>query len=442
MDRRSVGFLAPTPALFLLAALLAAPASAAVPRCFGEKATIVGTSRADVLRGTPRHDVIAGLAGGDTIRGGGRGDLICAGRGNDSVFGGKGVDLVFGEGGNDEIAGQGGAFNQAVPGPGNDSVNGGPGGGDEVIYLDASGPITGDLGSGTITGLGNDEVVNVEWLIGGPSDDVLTGTDGENALFGANGNDTLDAMDGDDFLAGGAGDDAIDGGDGFDFLGNYFFAQYYPPFSPPSGPITINLLTGTLTGEGTDTLVSIQGGEGSTGDDVMIGNAEDNDFTSLNQGSDTVDAGDGNDLVDGGDGVDDLDGGAGIDLLGNLDASEGMTIDLSTQTNSHGDTLAGFEDAFGTFFDDLITGSEGPNELVGTGGDDELVGLGGDDLLIGDFFDISDAGLDSADGGVGTDQCDAETEIACEADPPPPTASSAFKRMVEFTSMQSRMGQF
>ena len=43
MDRRSVGTLAVAPALVLMAAFLAAPASAAVPRCFGEKATIVGS---------------------------------------------------------------------------------------------------------------------------------------------------------------------------------------------------------------------------------------------------------------------------------------------------------------------------------------------------------------------------------------------------------------
>jgi Ca2+-binding RTX toxin-like protein len=441
MDRRSVGTLAVAPALVLMAALLAAPASAAVARCFGERATIVGTSKADVLKGTARHDVIAGLAGGDTIRGRGRGDLICAGKGNDSVFGGGGIDLVFGEGGADEIAGQGGAFNQAVPGPGNDSVNGGPGGGDEVIYLDARGPITGDLGTGTVTGLGNDEVVNVEWLIGGPSDDVLTGTDDGDALFGADGDDTLHALGGDDFLAGGAGDDDIDGGDGSDFLGNYFFPANYLG-SPPAGPITINLLTGTLTGEGTDTLVSIQGGEGSTGNDVMIGNAEDNDFTSLNQGTDTVDAGDGDDLVDGGAGVDDLDGGAGVDLLGNIDAGAGMTIDLSTQTDSHGDTLAGFEDAWGTFYDDVITGTDGPNELVGIDGDDQLFGLGGDDVLIGGFFGFVDPEPDTADGGLGTDQCDAETEINCEADPPPAMADRALERIAAIELVRSKMARF
>jgi Ca2+-binding RTX toxin-like protein len=441
MDRSTVGIVGGASALFLMAGLLAMPASAAVPRCFGEKATIVGTSKADVLKGTNKPDVIVGLAGSDTISGRGKDDLICAGKGNDEVHGGRGIDLVFGEGGDDEIFGEGGFFNQAVPGPGDDFVDGGPAEGDEVIYLDAGSPITGDLGTGIVTGHGTDEVVNTEWLIGGPLDDVLTGTDDPDALFGADGNDTLNALGGDDFLAGGAGDDAIDGAEGFDYLANYFFPDNYFG-TPPEGPITIDLPAGTLTGEGTDALVGIEGGQGSTGDDVMIGDARDNEFTGLNQGSDTVDAGDGDDLVDGGDGVDDLDGGAGIDVLGNLDASVGMTIDLSTQTDSQGDTLAAFESAWGTFLDDVITGTDGPNELLGIDGDDELFGLGGDDLLIGDFFGFADGGVDSADGGLGTDQCDAETEVACEADPLEPAAPSMSTPMMRLGLIRSRMVQF
>jgi Ca2+-binding RTX toxin-like protein len=81
-------------------------------------------------------------------------------------------------------------------------VDGGPGSGDEVIYLDASGPITGDLGTGLVTGLGTDEISNVEWLIGGPSDDSLIGSEASDAIFGADGNDTIDALGGDDAPAG------------------------------------------------------------------------------------------------------------------------------------------------------------------------------------------------------------------------------------------------
>jgi Ca2+-binding RTX toxin-like protein len=133
----------------------------------------------------------------------------------------------------------------------------------------------------------------------------------------------------------------------------------------------------------------------------MIGNAEDSEFTGVGEGEDAVDGGAGDDLVDGGDGVDDLDGGAGSDVLGNIDASAGMTVDLTTQTDSHGDTLAGFEGAWGSLLDDVITGTDGPNELVGVDGSDQLSGLGGDELLIGGFFTYVDPDLDTADGGLG-----------------------------------------
>jgi Ca2+-binding RTX toxin-like protein len=405
-------------AIALMLGMLGVSASAgARARCFGERATIVGTSGADVLVGTGRGDVIAALGGDDRIRGAGRNDLICAGDGNDVVRGGDGIDLTFGGDGNDRIFGNRGPFNQAVPGAGNDFVNGGPGGGDEVIYLDAPEGVVGNLGAGTVRGHGRDEIVKIEWLIGSDHDDTLIGTQRGDVLYGADGDDTIDALGGANFMAGGAGDDHVTGGDGFDLLGNYFLTIYYMD-PPPAGPITVDLIAGTLTGDGSDTLIGIDGSQGSTGDDVMIGNAADNEFTNLFEGADTVDAGAGDDVVDGGQGADDLDGGLGTDLLGNLDAPEGMTINLSTQTDSHGDVFTGFEDVWGTFFDDVITGNDGPNEILGIDGADQLNGLGGNDLLIGGFFGFADPDEDTADGGLGTDACDAETEIACEGDPP------------------------
>jgi Ca2+-binding RTX toxin-like protein len=286
-----------------------------------------------------------------------------------------------------------------------------------VIYLDANGPIDGDLGAGTVTGHGNDEIAHIEWLIGTQSNDILTGSEGSDVLFGAGGNDMLQSLGGDDFPTGGAGDDEIDGGNGFDLLTDYTLSVYYFG-SPPAGPITVDLPAGTSSGFGNDVLAGIEASQGSTGNDVMIGTSGENEFTVLAEGSDTVDAGDGDDRVDGGDGVDDLDGGAGTDLLDNLDSTARMTINLSTSTDSQGDTLAGFEDVFGTFLNDSITGDDATNEIFGVDGNDALFGLGGDDVLIGN------GGSDSADGGLGTDQCAAETEVACEADPTATTSTA------------------
>lgn len=423
------------PIAVLVAGVLIPPASAgAPPRCFGEPATIVGTNKADVLVGTSRRDVIVGLGGADTIKGKGRADLICGGNGDDVIKGGGGIDLIFGNKGDDRLLGGPGAFNQIVPGPGDDFVNGGPAfdfGGDEVIYLDATNGIEADLGAGTVTGWGNDEIVNVEWLIGSEHDDVLIGSDLEyDVIFGAGGDDVIDALGGNDGIGGGAGDDQIDGGGGFDQLGDWLLADLYG-LPEVTGPLTVDLVAGTLTGNGSDTLTGIEGSYGSPGDDVMIGDDEDNEFVVLLEGSDTVDAGAGNDIVDGGDGADDLDGGAGTDLLGNLDASAGMTIDLAAATTSHGDTIANFEDVLGTFFDDVITGDGGSNVIEGGDGADQLFGLGGNDVLFGGWNDgFDDGSADSADGGEGTDQCDAETEVNCEADPPAPLAASRAGKLV------------
>jgi Ca2+-binding RTX toxin-like protein len=416
----------------LIGAVLIPTASAAAPRCFGVKATIVGTNGADVLVGTARKDVIVGRGGADTIRGKDRADLVCGGGGDDVVKGGDGIDLIFGNGGDDRLIGGPGDFNQIAPGPGDDFVNGGPAfefGGDEVIYLGSANGVVVDLGAGTATGEGNDEIVNVEWLIGSEHDDVLTGTNLEyDVIFGAGGNDEINGLGGDDGIGGGAGDDQIDGGDGVDILGDALLASIYSIVVPQvDGPLTVDLEAGTLTGNGTDALTSIESSQGSPGDDVMVGDGGDNEFILLNEGSDTVDAGGGNDLVDGGEGADDLDGGAGTDLSGHLDSSAGMTIDLGAGTTTEGDTLSNFEDVLGTFFDDSITGDAGPNTIEGGDGADELFGLTGNDVLFGGWSDgFDDGSADSADGGVGTDECDAETETNCEADPSLSAAAVAY----------------
>lgn len=403
--------------LLVVGLLAATPAGAVTPRCFTARATIVGTSGDDEIRGTRRRDVVVARAGDDTIQGLRGNDLVCGGAGNDTIRGGRGIDLLFGDRGNDDVAGQGGSFNQIVPGPGNDRVDGGPRDGDEVIYLDAEGPIVGDLAAGTVTGHGNDTIANTEWMTGGPFDDVISGTTGNDALFGGRGADQLSSLDGDDYLAGGRGDDQIDGGAGFDFLDSLFFSIWYPPFNEISGPVVVDLVAGTATGQGTDTIAGIDGSSGSRADDVMTGNAQDNEFTGLLKGVDTVDAGAGDDLVDGGKGPDSLAGGSGVDTLGHLDSPAGMTVDLRTtavQSTSDDDTISGFEDIIGSFHDDDLTGDSFGNFIAGFDGDDTISGRAGDDTLIGD------AGDDRATGGAGTaDACDAETEVTCETDPPP-----------------------
>jgi hypothetical protein len=75
------------------------------PTCKGQRATIVGTARKDVLTGAPGRDVIVGLGGNDKLSGRAGNDVICGGRGKDKLNGGPGKDVLLGQGGNDKCTG-------------------------------------------------------------------------------------------------------------------------------------------------------------------------------------------------------------------------------------------------------------------------------------------------------------------------------------------------
>ena len=387
-------------AIALLAGTIAWPvAASAASRCFGEPATIVGTNGDDSITGTNGPDVIVSRAGADRVRGRGGFDLICAGPGHDRLFGGPGGEFIFGGEGNDELDGGRGPFSDFAPGPGDDLVVGRTFS-DAVHFPSAERAITASLVTGTASGEGSDTLEQIDALLGGPFDDTLIGNADDNGLIGRAGDDTLRGGDGFDFISGQAGDDDIHGGLFFDV------ADYYEENSNAGrtvGPITVDLVAGTATGDGSDTLSGIEGATGSDGADTMIGDDKENFFFLLVGGDDTVNLGGGNDFVDAGRGADDLTAGAGLDTLGMFDGKQGrpraagVTVDLSTNTTSDGDTLAGFEDVIGTNSDDNITGDNGPNGLFPIDGDDTVAAGGGDDLV------DPGNGTDDADGGAGVD---------------------------------------
>jgi Ca2+-binding RTX toxin-like protein len=274
---------------FLAAA--AGPSSAAAPKCFGKKATIIGTNKADALKGTARADVIVGLGGNDTIRSLNGTDLICGGSGNDEVYGGAGRDRIQGAAGNDRLLGEGG--NDDLWGQeGDDSFNGGSGF-NFAFFADAQIGVEVDLAAGVATGEGTDALVGIQGVFGSNFDDTLTGDTTNNQFEG---------LEGDDTLVGGGGHDAV----------TYFYA---------GGGMTIDLTAGTATGAGTDILSEIRlvhGGpfgdtitgdanpnyiESGSGDDTIAGLDED-DVLAAEEGDDTIDGGNGNDVVDGGPGND------------------------------------------------------------------------------------------------------------------------------------------
>jgi len=381
--RRVSMVVASTIAFVAVILVLPPAANAARPRCFGKRATIVGTAKADVLKGTSGPDVIVGLAGNDVLKGLGGNDRICGGKGNDSLIGRGGDDLLAGEEGSDKVAGGAGAFDFLVGGPGGDGLNGGAGIADMAGYFPAPGPVKANLAAGTATGDGSDTLTGVEDVDGSRFDDVITGNAASNFLFGEAGNDTLSGGDGDfDGLIGGDGDDSLDGGAGEDFA-SFLFS---------SAGVTVNLTTGTATGEGTDTLANIEDVEGSRHDDSLTGNAGPNVFWPA-LGNDTV------------------DGSTGTDTVSYEFAQTSVTANLTTgtATGEGTDMLIGIENLNGSRLNDNLTGDAGPNVLHGLAGDDTLSGGDGDDTIIGG------EGADTLDGGNGTDTCDGESEVNCEA---------------------------
>jgi Ca2+-binding RTX toxin-like protein len=259
-------------------------ASAAVPRCFGKKATIVGTARSDLIKGTARADVIAGLGGSDVVKGLGGGDRICGGNGSDRLIGGDRGDVLVGEAGNDTLSGGGG--NDALfGGAGNDTFSGGLGF-DLATYFLAPSGVQADLTVGTATGgEGTDTLTGIEDLEGSSFDDTLTGDSGENFFYPGEGNDIV--------VGGGGTTDLVD----------FFFSV---------NGVAVDLTLGTATGEGTDTLTGIGQVFGSRHDDTITGDANLNTLFG-GPGNDTISGADGDDTLDGGEGTDTLDGGIGTD---------------------------------------------------------------------------------------------------------------------------------
>lgn len=488
--------IAGTVVLVAVTGLVAPPAHAA-PTCFGKPATIVGTDRDDDLEGTPGRDVIWSGAGYDTVHGRGGNDLICGGDGEDRglygnkgndwidagtserekpLYGGKGDDvlvdepggldgqLMFGGPGDDQLqAGDsngtyvdvldGGPGNDRMEqldsegifhaGPGNDVMNGGSGGGDfdELILTDAPGPIEVDMRDGTMRGWGNDEVVELEivmgtrfgdtvfgdedknFLIGGAGDDTLSGGAGRDCLVGGavvnylrcfkayevaprSGDDVLSGGDGDDELTGGDGDDRFTGDDGFDTAS----------FGASTAPVDVDLGASTATGEGSDS-IDVEAVVGSRFADTITGTDGPDLLAAgtLSSARGDVLRGLGGDDTLGAAFAGDVDGGAGNDT-----ASYGFTflfgdgavteVDLRSGSDSLGNVLVGIENVYGVGHNTMtVHGDDGPNVLTGGGGDDEIYGHGGDDHLDGSY------GEDALDGGPGTDVCvEGETVSDCE----------------------------
>jgi Ca2+-binding RTX toxin-like protein len=299
---------------------------------------------ADGLGGTDtllNIENVQGGAGNDTITGNSGANLLIGGLGRDSLIGGAGSDTLQGGEGNDFL--DGGADNDLLQGgEGNDTLRGGTGsdtlqGGDGIDLADFSNEtatmtislVDGNMKFGaTVT----DTLTGIENVSGGSGNDTIVGDDGANEIWGNAGNDSILAGGGNDSVRGGAGNDFLDGGAGTNTV----------LFDDVTGPVTINLATGTAQGSGssnagTDTLLNFENVVATGGADTIIGSAGDNVIDG-GAGADSIDAGAGNDTVYFDDADARVDGGAGTDTL--VVRSSISTVDL---TLTRDDVFTNFE---------------------------------------------------------------------------------------------------
>ena len=340
-------------------------------------------------------------------------EVTVAGRGDsERLVGSIEDDELNGDAGDDSLEGSAGA----------DMLRGG-GGFDIASYRTSDAGVEVSLQDGTGTGghAEGDTLDDIEALEGSDHDDVLTGDDGANWLFGNAGNDELDGGEGDDWIYGGPGFNELEGGAGADLLigmdgvspDDFDTASYK---SSDAG-VEVRLGEGVTLGghaEG-DSLFGIEGIWGSAHDDVLMGDFGGNWLVG-DAGDDVLISG-GNDggvstgyidLMIGGPGADTLIGGDGFDLASYIMSEAGVEVRLYDGTakggEAEGDTFESIEGLVGSNNDDILVGDQGSNSIFGFGGNDIIEGREGDDYLAGDSFEPgTEGGDDELYGGEGND---------------------------------------
>lgn len=354
--------------------------------------------------------------------------LLC-GAGDDVLTGGAGNDVLRGGDGNDTLA-----PGLGDDGTGADPVTGGSGV-DTLDYSNVAGPVDVNLSAGTETGAGSDTLSNdIENVVGTAGSDTITGDANGNVLTGGAGSDSINGGGGDDTLTGQAGNDTLEGGPGDDALDGGMGSNTVTYASESGAGVKVNLRLGTSSprpgGEaGFDTLQRLENVIGSHQDDVIQGDAADNNLVG-NGGSDTVSF-----------------AGAGGPVVADLTSG--------TATGDGDDNLSQISNLIGSSFGDSLTGDAADNTLNGGAGDDFITGRLGTDVVTGDLGNdviyVRDGVADMTSCGLGTDlvQADAIDSIATDCEtvslPPPDvttgSATNVTKKSVTFNGTVNPNGE-
>ncbi|HSH91824.1 MAG TPA: calcium-binding protein, partial [Ramlibacter sp.] len=304
---------------------------------------------------------------------------------------------------------------------------------------------TGTTGDDTISGTaGNDDIFGAagnDQLFGHDGNDTIDGGAGSDSIDGGNGNDLLyGGMDGNDTLKGGVGNDGIEPGSGNDSIDGGSGWDYVSYLGSPSG-VVVDLVGCTVTGgDGNDIIFNVEEIFGSLSDDLITGDALENDLHG-EDGDDTLAGGDGNDYLDGYSGDDILSGGNGDDTLygswGNdtldggangifgdtasfFDSPFGIVVNLNTgvATDGYGsgstDTLIAIEHVIGTASSDSVIGNNATNWFHPGAGNDTFDGGGGRDVVMYEEF-VSGVTINLLTGNATGSAIGTDTLVSVEA---------------------------
>ena len=323
------------------------------------------------------HEVIGGTAYKDFIDAGDGDDTVYGDAGDDVLVGNAGADHLYGEAGNDYL--DGGTLPDFLDGgKGDDEIHGGDDG-DVLIGAEGNDRVFGENFADEIHGNTGDDYLDggldADIIFGGEGQDVVVGGEGLDTTYGEWGDDRMFAGAGPDQLFGGYGDDILNGGTGGgnqnlnvdECLGEFGFnIVSFSDINISLGKIAdlnyqnVNMGTSTPFGQ---LWVDIQGLEGTSRADQMIGDANNN-------------------WLIGGGGNDVLSGGAGDDViiadsirLDALIGSNGLLDRLPGSTKHFIDLLKSAKDF--TFGDISVVGADGVSYAHSVAGANDLVTYAG-----------------------------------------------------------------
>ena len=261
-----------------------ADVTASLDNIHGDVENLIGTPRTDTFVGSAADNLLDGMSGADNL---------------------------IGEDGDDTLIGGGPDLTTGFAGDSGDSLVGGAGV-DTAVYGARAVPLTitadGNQGDGA-AGENDNVATDVENVLGGSGNDIITGSANPNTLDGGPGADVVNGAGGNDVLVGiGSQATANDRGDTLVGGSGTDTADYSR--SPVQVELSANDRPDDGRGVGStaelDTIAAdVENLTGSPFNDALFGNASPN----------TLRGGDGTDVIVGNDGVDAAFGEAGNDFM-------------------------------------------------------------------------------------------------------------------------------